>query len=339
MNKAKPFLIITILLVIMGAILIISSIFNKIPENPVGTVGNTGGNLYNNGLFCENEGRVFFANPYDENTLYVMNSDETEVEKLTTVGVKSINAAGKYVYYYQDSVGDGSGLGYTVKTTGMYRMTKNGRNTECLIREPLLTMNLIDSDIYFQHFNRDGILTLDRISIDKSSMDTAIEGIMSPASAADGSIYYAHQEDGFLLYTYNTRTHMNSMLWGHKVYNPVYHTDGYIYFMDVENNYQIHRYHPSTGESQTLTYDRVENFNVYDNYIYYQKFSQAEPALMRMQTDGSNAEIVAYGNFGNISMTSGYVYFTEYGSTTPVYHQSLYGPVNISVFSPQVNKR
>ena len=32
----------------------------------------------------------------DENTLYVMNPDETEIKKLTTVGVKSINAAGKY---------------------------------------------------------------------------------------------------------------------------------------------------------------------------------------------------------------------------------------------------
>lgn len=339
MNKVKTFLIIFILLVIMGAIFIISSIINKIPENPAGTIGNTGGNLYNEGLFCENEGQVFFANPYDENTLYVMNPDETEFEKLTTVGVKSINAAGKYVYYCQDSVGDGSGLGYTIKTTGMYRMTKDGRNTECLKRDPLLTMNLIDNDIYYQHFHNDGGLTLDRISIDKSSEDIALEGIMSPASAADGTIYYAHQEDNFLLYSFNTRTGMNSMLWSHKVYNPVYHTDGYIYFMDVENNYQIHRYNPSTGEDQTLTYDRAENFNVFDNYIYYQKFSQTEPALMRMQTDGSNAEVVAYGNFQNINMTSSYVYFTEYGTTTPVYHQSLYGPVNVSVFSPQVDKQ
>ena len=128
------------------------------------------------------------------------------------------------------------------------------------------------------------------------------------------------------------------MLWGHKVYNPIYHTDGYIYFMDVENNYQIHRYNPSTGEDQTVTYDRVENYNVYGNYIYYQKFSQTEPALMRMQTDGSNVEVVSFGNFDNINMTSGYVYFTEYGTLTPLYHQSLMGPVNVSVFTPQERK-
>lgn len=338
MNKLKLILVIVLLTLVLGGLMAVSYFLNRIPENPTGTVGNSGGNLNNNGLFCEDEGQVFFANPYDENTLYVMNPDETEVSKLTTVGVKSINAAGNYVYYYQDSVGDGSGLGYTVKTTGIYRTTKNGKDTECLKRVPLLSMNLIDNNIYYQHLLDQGSLSLDKISIDKSSEGTALEGIMSPASAANSLIYYAHQEDNFLLYAFDTRTGMNSLLWNHKVYNPVYHTDGYIYFMDVENNYQLHRYNPATGEDQTLTYDRVENFNVYDNCIYYQKFSQTEPALIRMQTDGYNAEIIIYGNFENINLTSQYAYFTEYGSSSTMYHQSLWGPVNPTVFMPQVVK-
>ena len=336
MNKLKLLLIMAACILLISGLFIGSILLNKIPENPNGTVGNTGGNHYNNGLFCEDEGQVFFANPYDQNTLYVMNSDETEVQKLTTVGVKSINAAGKFVYYYQDDVGKGSGLGYAIKTNGIYRVKKDGKSPECLIKEPLLSMNLINNDIYFQHFHNTGGLTLDTIAIDKSSESTALEGIMSPASAADGIIYYAHQEDNFLLYAFDTRTGMNSLLWNHKVYNPIYHTDGYIYFMDVENNYQIHRYHPMTGEDQTLTYDRAENYNVYDNYIYYQKFSTTEPALMRMHTDGSNVEVVSYGNFTNINITSNYVYYTEFGTTAPVFHQHLWEPVNPSVFNPQI---
>lgn len=338
MNKFKGLIIIIFITVIFGGLLALSAFLSKIPENPMGTVGNSGGNLYNKGLFCENEGQVFFANPYDDNSLYSMNPDESNAQKLTTVGVKSINAAGKYVYYYQDDVGKGSGLGYAIKTTGIYRMSKNGNKIVCLKKVPALSMNLIDNYIYYQHFGDESGLTLDKISIDKSSEETALEGIMSPASAANSSIYYAHQEDNFLLYTYDTRTGMNLLLWNHKVYNPIYHTDGYIYFMDVENNYQIHRYNPATGEDQTLTYDRVENFNVYDNCIYYQQFSQTSPALMRMFTDGSNAEIIAYGNFENINLTSQYAYYTEYGSATPVYHQSLWGPVNPSVFMPQATK-
>lgn len=336
MNKVKTFFVLLFLVILLGGLLAGSIILNRIPENPAGTIGNSGGNLYNNGVFCENEGQVFFANPYDENTLYVMNSDETEFQKLTTVGVKSINAAGKYVYYYQDSVGDGSGLGYTVKTTGMYRMRKNGKDPECLKREPMLTMNLVDNNIYYQHFDDEGGLNLDRISIDKSSEATVLEGIMSPASAANSVIYYSHPEDNFLLYSYDTRTGINSLLWNHKVYNPIYHTDGYIYYMDIENNYQLHRYKPSTGEDQTLTYDRVDNFNIYDNCVYYQQVSQDTPALKRMQTDGSYVETIMLGNFENISLTSQYAYFTEYGSSSSIYHQSLWGPVNPSTFTPPV---
>ena len=266
-----------------------------------------------------------------------MNADETEVEKLTTVGVKFINAAGKYVYYYQDSVGGDSGLGYTIKTTGIYRTRKDGKKTECLKRIPLLSMNLINNDIFYQHYNDAGEVSLDLISIDKDSESTALTGIISPASAVDSVIYYTRQEDNFFLYSYDTRTGMNSMLWNHMVYNPIYHTDGYIYFMDIENNYQLHRYNPFTGEDQTLTHDRVENFNVYENCIYYQQFSQTTPALKRMQTDGYNVETIALGNYENINLTSNYAYYTEYGSSSPVYHQSLWGPVNPSVFMPKTD--
>lgn len=336
MNKLKTFLVILLLILVLGGLLAGSIYLNKIPKNPVGTVGNSGGNLYNDGLFCENEGQVFFSNPYDENTLYVMNSDESGLKKLTTVGVKSINAAGKYVYYYQDNVGEGSGLGYAVKTNGLYRMQKNGKDTTCLKREPMLSMNLIDNDVYYQHFTDDGDLTLEKISIDKSSEGIALEGIMSPASAANGVIYYSHQEDNFYLYAFDTRTGANSMLWQHKVYNPVYHTDGYIYFMDVENNYQLHRYNPASGEDQTLTNDRVDLFNVYGDCIYYQYSSEDEPALKRMQTNGANAEVVMLGVFDSINLTSQYAYFSKYGSSDSLYHQSLWGPVVPSTFMPEI---
>ena len=336
MSKFKLLLCLAIGVILLGGLLVLSTRVNQIPENPEGTIGNTGGNLYHNGLFCEDEGQVFFSNPYDQNTLYVMNADETQVKKLTTVGAKFINAAGEFVYFFQENVGDGSGLGYTIKTNGIHRMKKDGSKSDFLIKKPLLSMNLINNNIYYEGFNQSGAVALNAIAIDKSSDFTAFEGIISPASASNGIIYYARQEDNFYLYSFDTRTNTNSIFWNHRVYNPIYHNDGYIYFMDIEDNYRIHRYNPFSGENQVLTDHRVENFNVYDNYIYYQKFSTTEPALMRMNTDGSNVEVVSYGNFANINITSNYVYYTEYGTTNPVYHQYLYGSVNPSIFRPQI---
>lgn len=303
-------------------------------KNPAGTVGNHAGNLYNKGLFCEYEDKVYFANPYDDNTLYVMNSDESETKKLGTVGVNGLNAAGNYIYYYQNGTGEGSGLGYAVKTTGMYRMTKDGKDFLCLKRDPVGTLVLVDNDIYYQHFDGSNGVTLDRISIDKSNEANVMSGIIAPVSANDSILYFANPEDNFYLYSYDTRSGSKSLFWQHRVYNPIYHSDGYIYFMDIDTTYELHRYNPMTGEQQRLTSDRVEAFNVYDNMIYYQKFSKSQPALMRMQTDGYGLEVVSNGLFENINITSNYVYYHEYGTPTPVYKQSLYGSVNPSIFHP-----
>lgn len=305
-----------------------------VPKNPAGTVGNIAGNLYNKGLFCEYEGKIYFSNPYDYNTLYVMNSNETEIQKISTLSASSINADGNFIYFYQGDSAEGSGLGFTVKTTGMYRMSKDGKDSLCLKREPVNMLTLIDNDIYYQRFLDKGGLNLELISTDKSTEAVALEGIVSPASVANGVIYYSNPDDKMTLYAYDTNSKFKYKVLDKRVYNPIYHTDGYLYFMDIDSTYELHRYHPVTQDMEVLTTDRLESYNIYGNYIYYQKFSTKEPMLMRMQTDGSNAEIVAYGNFENINITPDYVYYNEYGSPTPMYHQSLYGPVNPTAFYP-----
>ena len=61
-----PFLLFVI---IIGAFAIVG---DRIPDNPPETVGNTAGNLNNSGYFCEYDGKVYFANVYDSDTLYSM---------------------------------------------------------------------------------------------------------------------------------------------------------------------------------------------------------------------------------------------------------------------------
>ncbi len=59
--------------------------------------GNTAGNLYNGGLFCESNGTVFFANPDDNNTLYSMDPGGSNLKKLCSDTVMYINADSHYV--------------------------------------------------------------------------------------------------------------------------------------------------------------------------------------------------------------------------------------------------
>lgn len=333
MQKMKQLILPSILILALGAVSFLSFLAKRIPANPDGTLGNTAGNLINNGLFCESEGKVYFANAYDENTLYVMNPDESGVKKLSSMGVQSINAGGDYLFYYQKSSSDGSGLGFVMKTVGLYRMKKDGSDSTCLNRDPAGIISLVNNSLYYQHYTNKTGTYLDRMAIDKSSEETLFKSMISPASVDNNVIYYTNPDDYHYLYTYDTITGSSSLYWQHRVWNPIFH-GGYIYFMDMETEYELHRYNPHTGEEEVLTTDRIDTYNIYGDMIYYQKSSQSDPALMRMRIDGTSQEVVAEGIFQNINITSNYVYFNEYDTPTPVYRQSTFGPVLVGQFTP-----
>ena len=337
MRKIKAAIVIIVLILIIGALFLVSYLFNRIPPNPDGTVGNTAGNLINNGLFCESDGKVYFANPYDEDTLYVMNPDETQIKKINSLSVQSINAGGKHLYFYKKDARGGAGLGFLIRTTGIYRSKIDGSGETCLKRDPAGVITLVNDNLYWQHYTNKTGTSLDRMATDKSSEETLFTSMISPASVSNGLIYFANPDDLHYLYTFDTYTGTTSLFWQHRVWNPICHGE-YIYYMDLETEYQLHRYSPFTGEIQVLTTDRLDTYNIYGDYIYYQRSSKTNPALVRMRLDGSSVEVIANGVFQNINITSHYVYFNEFGQSTPVYRQSTYGPVGVSIFNPVVEE-
>ena len=97
-TKQKNILILSIAGVILIVLLLFVLLSSRIPMNDEYTTGNTTGNLNNGGYFCEMDGRVYFANAYDNFALYSMNPDETDLVKFNEGAVSSINAAGNYLY-------------------------------------------------------------------------------------------------------------------------------------------------------------------------------------------------------------------------------------------------
>ena len=67
--------------------------------------GNTAGNLYNGGLFCEYDGTVYFSNPSDGGKLYSMSPDGSNLAKLCDDTVSYINADEHYLYYVRNNPG------------------------------------------------------------------------------------------------------------------------------------------------------------------------------------------------------------------------------------------
>lgn len=328
----KIFIFVGLLLIFLVCAGLFSYFSGRIPSNDISVTGNTAGNLNNGGGFAESEGVVYFSNAYDNGCMYSMNVDETNLKKLSTSSVSSINVGGNYLYYYMDSTGGGTGLGYVVRTYGVYRSKLDGEHTQCLDRQAAVTMQLVGDYVYYQRYNNTTYTQLYKVKTDKSENVLISEDIINPAACHNGIIYYNGTGRDHYLYALDTRTDTPYTVYQGDLWYPVYHND-YIYYMDVSSNYRICRYSLSAGTVEILTNDRVDFFNVGDQYIYYQKNSQTEPALMRMRLDGSNPEVVADGIYQNLQLTSSYAYFNVYGSPFPVYHTPVNGPVSVTEFT------
>lgn len=333
-SKRKNILILSIVGIILIALFLLSFLFGRVTMNEDYVSGNTAGNLNNGGFYCESDGRVYFSNAYDNNCLYSMNPDETEMVKLTNSPVASINAAGKYLYYSMtsgSSKSGGDGLGYMMQTSGIYRSNLKGKSVVCLDRCHIVSMQLCGNYLYYEKYDNSAGTSLDKIRIDKQDKQTVANEIINPNCYVNGKIYYQGTSKDHYLHALDVATDNHSVVWQGNIWNPIVQ-DGYVYYMDVSENYRLCRYSLSGDVVEVLTNERIDMFNVYSNYIYYQVSSADAPALKRMMIDGSSQELVMEGVFQNINITSNYVYFNSFNESVPVYKTSTFGPVNVTTF-------
>lgn len=314
-------------IIIAAALVMIHFYTNRITPNPSGTIGNTAGNLNNGGLFCEQDGMVYFSNPKDNGSLYSMTVDEGKLTKLYAGNVCNILAGGDYLYYFMRNPNESSSLGTLRVSHAFYRSKQNGKSIVNMTSDVVVSAQLVNDSLYLLASTDDGPCFY-RMNTDRSDKTILADYNVNPACAQDGMIYYNGTGTNHYLYALNTETDVQTELWEGNLWYPI--LDGnYFYYLDVENNYRLCRYDYTQNVIEVLTNDRVDCFNVGSGYIYYQCNSQSEPALKMMRTDGSDLTIVAEGNYTAIHMTSKYVYFQAYGQETSLYHC----PVGSSFYS------
>jgi len=335
-DRKTTIIFLIVVTVIVSAMLFLNIYVSRIPENPSGTTGNTAGNLNNNGLYCEDEGIVYFANPYDNGALYSMNVDETDMKKIADVEVQYLNAAGKFLYYYQASSSARSGLGAVRSMSGVYRATKTGSKMTCFNSDPSGVVSLVGNFVYYQHYDTKNGMTLYKQNIDRTGETEIAKQVINPASSQNGIIYFNGVEEDHNLYALNTADDSITLVLEYSLWNPVIQGD-YVYFMDVSNQYRLCRYQLSSGQMEVLTEERIDYFNVTDAMIYYQVSSPTSPALKRMNLDGSSSELVDEGIFEQINITSSYVYYNEFDNPVPVYKTPVNGPVSVTTFDAAQN--
>ncbi|MFR4352176.1 MAG: DUF5050 domain-containing protein [Roseburia sp.] len=300
--------------------------------------GNSAGNLYNGGFFCEKDGIVYFANPSDEYALYSMGPGGSNLKKLSDDSVSYINVDDHYIYYVRNNPGSSGDFSFlSINTNSLCRIDLDGDINSLLIldSEPCLYASLIGNYVYYIHYSKESGASLYKVMIDGSDKQQVDTQPYYTSSALGQYLYYNGLKNEHYIWRLNTADDSRGMLYGGNCWMPTVTDVSTAYFMDCDNNYALAHVDLSTGEKTILSEDRVDCYNVHGGYIYFQRNDPENPALCRMRTDGSDYEIISTGNHMNLNITSEYLYFREYESEQ-MYRVSTAIGGEAEAFSPGV---
>lgn len=333
MSKTSQKILLFGVIALLVGIAVFSAIFKtRHAKIPAGTVGAMAGNLNNDGLFCEYDGKVYFSNIYDSGCIYSMNPDQTDIKKVFNISAKYINAGGDYLFFYGDTIAASKGLGSVVGKPGMFMMGTDGKHLKALTKITSQSMLLVDNNIYYQTYKPSTGTEFAKLDLKTMESTILIDHMVTPSSYYGGSIYFNGTENDHHLYALNLTTEAINDIWGGDIWNPIVQ-NGYVYYMDVMNDYRLCRYSLNENVIEILSKDRLDFFNVYGNIIFYQKSSQTSPALKRINIDGSGDEVIAKGVFNSINVTSTYTYFKEFGDDYKTFCTPTYGAPNVQEFT------
>ena len=333
MKKIIKYITLIILIAIVLSAIIYFKSLTKQYYNDTFINGNTAGNLYNQGLFCEDENSVYFANPLDDNRLYCLSKDTQKVHKLNNDTASYINVDDHYIYYTRAGGGSESSFSFlNVNTHSLCRIRKDGKGDVVVLDEaPALYASLVGNYIYYLHYDKETATTLYRINIDGSNKEQLSKNPYFTCSTDGQYIYYNGIEEDHNVYQYDTASHTQSLLYEGNCYMPV--VDGNdIYYLDCTNDYHLTNYNLSTNIKTELIKERVDCFNLYNGIIYYQTNGK-NPSLCSMNLTDNKQQVIHSGIYTTINAANNQLYFKDFQSN--VMYQYSIATETIKVFNPQ----
>lgn len=298
--------------------------------------GNTAGNIYNGGLFCEKNGKIYFSNDNDNGSLYMMNSDATEVKKLSDDKAAYINVDENYIYYIRavNTKENDSESCLPFNNTGIYRITRNGKKLKLMSGNPGGCIMLKGNYIYYLNYDLKNGLNLYRRQNDGSMERLLHKGAAVPAAVINNVLYYTETDSGidYLdLSSFTTGTCIRG-----NFSSPVFFGD-YIYYIDPAAN-TINRINTDGTGKTVLVSDPCLTFNITNSgkYLYYQVDNGDNSRICRMNLETSEVEVLLDGHYKQIHVTDNYVFFKDRDNTI-TYVLPADGSPKLSTFNPPVS--
>lgn len=299
-------------------------------------VGNTTGNIYNGGLFCERDDKIYFSNDNDDGSLYVMNSDHTKFKKLHNDKAAYINVDENYIYYLRanNTRENASGSILFFNNTGIYRLNQNGKALKVICSNPGAYVTVKGNHIYYQNYDVNSGLYLYRNQTDGTLERLLLKEAAIPSIIMDNKLYYVgvnenHNINVLDLSSFTTQTYIEGNF-GYPIFS-----GEYIYYMDPTDNYTIKRMNNDGSESIVLVNERCSTYNITNSgkYLYYQVDDLQNSKICRINLNTMESEVLLKGHYKQIHVTENHVYFKDFDNKN-TYIISADGSSKLSTFNP-----
>ena len=301
---------IVIVLAVTGGI-IAYVISNKFEYNDADATGNSAGNLYNGGLFCEYDGYIYFSNPNDFNQLYRMDENGENLKKIHSDKPRYLNIYNDYIYYVRYNHDSGQEVVFRGNVFGVYRLGLNDTTAEELYNDLAASLTLSGNKLYFQSYNDKDLIEVKSVDIDGKNLVKVSTDDYLPLSVYEGDIYYSNVNYNHNIVKMDVEDNLPITIKEGNYYMQIVE-ENTLYYIDVEAGYKLTKENLDTGESVVLTEDKCINYNVSTEYgvIYYQcENDDIDHRLMMMDLNGGNVTLVEKGDFSNIHITKNYTYY------------------------------
>lgn len=315
-GKTGIFVLAGIALVIIVLIIITSS-GGKAKQNSGTVCGNSVGNMYNRGLFCEYDGYIYFSNPADDGTLYKMTTDCTNVKKVYDDKVIYINADGNYLYYVRiNNQRNDGGSFIPLYNTGIYRINRTGSaSLKSILRGPSGAVLLYGNTLYYQNYDETAGLRLYSIATDGTGNSPVLEDSLVPSSVYDGYLFTSHFAKDRNLVKYKLPEMTESTVIEGLTAYPIAVKTG-IFFINAVSHHICRTDY--TGE-YTVIIDvpcAIYNVSLDGRYIFYQSEQSTGNYIGVYDTETGDNRKILDGNYHNLNVTSKYIFFSTLDDST-----------------------
>ncbi len=299
-------------------------------------IGNTSGNIYNGGLFCEQDGRIYFSNDAADGKLYVMDLNCSNIKKIYDDKAVFINADDNYIYYVRanNTRENSKGSIMMFYNTGVFRLNYNGSNLMAYTANPGAYLMLHGNHLYFQRYDVNIGLYLYRYKIDGKEERLLLEDAVIPITVHNNSLLYTgyssnHDINAMNLKSFTSRTRIA----GNIAY-PIY-TENAIYYINMDDNYRIYQMNLDGSDPIPVIKKRCSIYNITNDgrYLFYQVDDSKHNSINRYDLKTKKNDILMEGDFKQIHVTTNYVFFKDFDNTN-TYILGTGANKDISTFNP-----